>query len=229
MIKAVVFDLDDTLISESEYQRSANNAVFGHLSDLTGFPISVVRDHSARASLGPRTEYFQNLLPMLGLEVNQDSVSSLISFHREHTPELNWYPDVLEVVSCLKNEGAKLGIITDGYSVVQHQKLKAVQAEKFFDVVMVSDDLGREFWKPHPRVFNETALKLGILPHEMLYVGDNPAKDFYISKTLGVITARVIRNDSIKADLEYFEDVKENFPLKNFQSVVELFRNLKLN
>ena len=226
MIKAVVFDLDDTLISESQYQISANLAVLQHLSDETGIALDEVKKHSGVAAQAPRSEYFQQLLPRLGLASDRVSVSNLISVHRSHSPTLDWYPDVLEVVGSLRALGARLGVITDGYSIAQHQKLKAVEASKHFDAIIVSDDLGREFWKPHSRTFREIAEQLNVSPEEMLYVGDNPEKDFYISHTLGVKTARIVHEDSIKSNREYREGIKEDFLLENLKSIVTLYSQL---
>lgn len=223
MIKAVVFDLDDTLVSETKYQDSARKAVLAYLAELTDVPLLEVSKLSIVAEDGPRNEYFQRLLILLGLESTDENVQLLLSTHRSHFPALSWYPDVLESVKGLRELGAKLGIITDGYSIAQHQKLKAVNASKHFDAIVVSDDLGREYWKPHPRTFQLVAKQLGILPSEIVYVGDNPEKDFYISHTLGVKTARVIREDSIKSSRAYKEGVREDFLLEEFEKIVPLF------
>lgn len=227
LIKAVVFDLDDTLISEAQYQLSANLSVLNYLSDLTGLNLLEISMHSEDAIKAGRSQYFQNLLPMLGISADQELIDELISVHRGHLPDVDLYPDVLDTLNDLRNMDARLGVITDGYSIAQHQKLNAINASKYFDAIVVSDDLGREFWKPHPKPFKEIATQLGIDPQELIYVGDNPEKDFHISHTLGIKTARIIRDDSIKSTRPYRDNIKEDYFLESLFSIVELYRQLR--
>lgn len=226
MIKAVIFDLDDTLVSENSYQISANQAVLEYLAKRTERPIETVEGFALQASKFPRSEYFQQLLPLLGIASNEEMVSELISIHRQHLPDISWYSDVLITLSELRESGSKLGIITDGYSIAQHQKLNALNAEQYFDGIVVSDDLGREYWKPHTKPFVVIAEKLGVDPTEMIYVGDNPEKDFYISEILGVTTIRIIREDSLKANREYKSGILENYLVDSLNSVVRIFNDL---
>lgn len=225
-MRAVVFDLDDTLISESQYQKSAQQAVLAFLSNELGLPLEVIEYHSRAVESGPRTDYFQRLLKRLGVQSTDAWVSTLISVHRNHEPILDWYSDVPPALDELRNLGMKLAVITDGYSIAQHKKLDALGAHSHFDSIVVSDDFGRQFWKPHPLVFRETADRLSVQPPEMLYVGDNPEKDFYVSKSLGIQTVRITRPDSIKANKPYRDDVKETFSVVDLSEVAELVRDL---
>jgi putative hydrolase of the HAD superfamily len=43
-----------------------------------------------------------------------------------------------------------VGCVTNGRAVVQRNKLRGLQAGDLFDAVVVADELGREYWKPHP-------------------------------------------------------------------------------
>lgn len=226
MIKAVVFDLDDTLISETHYQASARSAVLNHLAELTGISLEEIVAESKVADEGPREYYFQSLLPKLGMEASPEAVTNLIDIHREHTPSISWYPDVLETLEGLRSLGVKLGVITDGYSVAQHQKLMAVEAATHFDAIVVSDDLGREFWKPHQKTFLKIAGELNADPEELIYVGDNPEKDFYISKSLPITTVRIKREDALKAGRAYRGDVVEDYAVDSLVDLVELCKRL---
>lgn len=226
MVKAVVFDLDDTLISENHYQKSAQDAVFLHLQNLTGISLEGIKSRSKIAQKAPREQYFQTLLPELGLTASSQMVSELIDIHRGHLPSISWYSDVLPTLEQLRLGGFKLGIITDGYAVAQHQKLRAVKAAKHFDAIVVSDDLGREYWKPHQKTFLTIASKLDVKTDEMMYVGDNPEKDFFISSSLPITTVRIARGDSLKADRGYRKGIVEDYTVKNLLEVVELLKHL---
>lgn len=226
IIKAVVFDLDDTLISESHYQNSAQSAIFHHLRTLTGKSLEEILLEANAAAEAPRDQYFQSLLPRLGLEPSQKMVHSLIEIHRGHLPVISWYSDVIPTLNELRLEGAKLGIITDGYSIAQHQKLLAVKAAAYFDAIVVSDDLGREYWKPHCKPFLTIASDLGIDVSEVMYVGDNPEKDFYISSELPVTTVKITRDDSLKANREYWKGIVEDYSVDALDEVVDLYTKL---
>lgn len=226
MVKAVVFDLDDTLISESHYQKSAQDAVFLHLQNLAGISLEKIKSESEIAEKAPRDQYFQRLLPRLGLTASSQMVSDLINVHRGHLPSISWYPDVLPTLEQLRLRGFKLGVITDGYAVAQHQKLQAVKAAEYFDAIVVSDDLGREYWKPHQKTFLTMASQLGVEAQEMMYVGDNPEKDFFISSSLPITTVRITRTDSLKGDRGYYEGVVEDYVVKSLLEIVELLNHL---
>lgn len=226
MIKAVVFDLDDTLISENHYQNSAQSAVFRHLRTLTGKPLESILLEAKIAAEAPRNQYFQLLLPRIGLEPSPEMVHSLIEIHRGHLPVISWYSDVIPALKELRVRGAKLGIITDGYSIAQHQKLLAVKAADHFDAIVVSDDLGREFWKPHRKPFLTIASELDVEVNEVMYVGDNPEKDFYISSTLPITTVKIMREDSLKGNREYRNGIIEDYLVDGLGDVVNLYTKL---
>lgn len=221
--KAVVFDLDDTLTSESEYQESANAAVLSHLAMISGKSLSEITPRAAEAAKCPRTEYFQTLLPSLGISATSERVASLIKVHREHPPSIAWYPDVEHTLEMLKAAGALLGIVTDGHAVAQRRKIAALHASEYFDEIIVTDELGREYWKPHERAFIEIAKKLGVSPKEMIYVGDNPEKDFFISERLPVTTVRVARDGQLKSRLQYLEEIREDHRIDSLTDVLRLF------
>lgn len=227
MVKAVIFDLDDTLVSENQYQKSARKAVLNHLASKTGLSNDVLSHESDIASRVPRQYYFQTLLPRLGLNADADAVAELVRIHREHVPSITWYSDVLASFDQLRAAGAKLGIITDGYAATQRQKICAVQADDYVDAIVVSDELGREYWKPHPKTFLLIADMLKVNIRELMYVGDNPEKDFFISSTLPISTVRVNREDSLKGHHDYMGGIQENYTVSTMSEIVALFNQLK--
>lgn len=220
--KAIIFDLDDTLISESSYQKSAIGAVVAHLDERYDVGIDFIWRAIEKASVVPRSEFFQTLLPLLGLPADEDSVSGLVGVHRRHLPEIDWHSDVLAGLSELRNAGFLLGMITDGHAVTQRQKLKALGAEALFEVVVVTDELGRLYWKPHRRAFDIVCCRLGVSADQVVYVGDNPEKDFYISSTLPISTLEMRRPGSRTASSEYFGGVRPDAVVGSMDDLVAL-------
>jgi len=96
----------------------------------------------------------------------------------------------------------RLALITDGYHATQHAKLRSLGLSLHFDHLRVTDDWGREFWKPHPRAFWEVASLFNVAPWECVYVGDNPHKDFVSPLQLGWQTVRVRRPEGLHAGID---------------------------
>ena len=80
-----------------------------------------------------------------------------------------------EVLSALRGEGYRIGILSNGFHDVQHQKLKNSGLAPLTDAVVLSDDAG--FNKPDPRIFHYASTLAGSTPDRSLMVGDNPDTD----------------------------------------------------
>jgi putative hydrolase of the HAD superfamily len=84
-----------------------------------------------------------------------------------------------------------IALVTDGDPRIQEAKLRALELDDAFSLVLVSDTLGREFRKPHPASLLEAARRLGIAPEECIYVGDRPDKDVAAANAAGMRAVRV--------------------------------------
>ena len=94
----------------------------------------------------------------------------------------------------------KVGIITNGMSSVQKAKVKAAGLDKIVDMILIGGDVGLR--KPDPALYLEGCRRIGCLPEEAYYVGDNIPKDIYGSKAVGMTPVYIWRDDSIPCDLE---------------------------
>ncbi|WNS43526.1 HAD hydrolase-like protein [Paenibacillus sp. MMS20-IR301] len=209
MVKAVIFDLDDTLISEKEYIKSG----YMHISNILHQKYGVHQETCYNDLLyifneSPR-KVFDRLLTSYEIDYMPEEIMGLISAYREHYPTISFYSDVLPCIQLLKNKGILTGVITDGYAFGQRQKLKVLNAESLFNEIIVTDELGRDYWKPHPRAFELMSSKLNVSFEDMTYVGDNPEKDFYISKLYPITTIRIHRK-GVHQNKSYFEGILEH-------------------
>lgn len=209
MIRAIVFDLDDTLISEAEYVASGFRAVARALAG--SYPISedVVLGALRRAFGESPRNVFDRVVAELLPDGSPDVVGALVEMYRTHVPEISFYADVRPCLDGLRERGIKTGILTDGPAVSQHRKLAAVDAVAVVDVIVVSDDLGREYWKPHERPFQVARERLGVEFSEMAYVADNPGKDFAIAARYPISTVRIMRKQGVHASVPYLDGVRE--------------------
>lgn len=212
MTHALLFDLDDTLIFESDFQASAIAAVTRHLTEVKGHaPAAVVR---AIAEAGPpgTNDRFQSILSTLGSYVDRAAVEELIQVHRTHEPALAWQPDVPKMLDVIRGLDVKLGIVTDGFAETQRGKLRALGAESVFECIVVTDELGegRRHWKPDPKPFLVACDRLGVPTTRAIYVGDNPNKDFHVSTVLPITTVRLFWEGAVYLDSPYLDGVREH-------------------
>ena len=195
--EAILFDLDDTLYPERAFVLSGFKAVASWAEMHLGVPqaqglAELIELFGAR----DRGHTFDTWLESHG-KLHKDTVACLVEIYREHTPDIVPYPEALALLEELRSN-YKLGLISDGYLAVQRRKLAALRVANYFDTVVFSDEWGREAWKPALRPFEEALGRLDVVfPARTLYIGDNPRKDFYGARRLGMKTIRVRHTEGI--------------------------------
>lgn len=207
MIKLVTFDLDDTLYNEKDFVFGAFKEVAEYISNKYNLSCEdIYSDMINILESNGRGKIFNFICD--NYNINED-IKALVQVYRNAKPKLKLYEDSIEILNKLKYN-YKLGLITDGLAYVQWNKIKLLEVEKYFDNIIVTDDLGREYWKPHIMSFKNMAEKFKFLPNECVYIGDNPNKDFYGAKKLGYKTIRLIREAGdhihVRLDSEYEAD-----------------------
>lgn len=212
MIKALIFDLDDTLYNEKTYVFGA----FKEVSNYLGYKynldeIKLYNDILDIFHTNGRGKIFNILCNKYNLD---ESIERLIDIYRNSRPKLNLYDDAGKILKWGKEKGFSIGIITDGCSKVQWNKVKSLDLENIVDKIIVTDDLGREYWKPHKRSYLEIVKFFNVKCGECVYIGDNPNKDFITCKKLDMKTVRIIRKQGnhmkIFLDEEYEADININ-------------------
>lgn len=190
-LKAVVFDLDDTLYSEKEYVRSGYRKIEEILPEVTDTYEKLWRLFEAGKPA------IDELLKMEKLE-SESLKKRCLDVYRNQIPDIHLYNGVAEMLHELRNNGMKLGIITDGRPEGQRAKLHVLQLESMVDAVIVTDELGgSKFRKPNPTAFELMREKLGVAYEEMCYVGDNVGKDFTAPQQLGMRAIHFLNKDGL--------------------------------
>ena len=219
MIKAVVFDLDDTLISEKDYIRSGFKVVSRDVSNRYSLNEDEVFNRMIKLFEESSKEVFNRLLNSFSIQYSKEEILRLIRVYREHTPDIKFFDDVIPTISELKSKGYKLGLITDGYKESQNKKIEVLKCKEIFDEIIVTDEIGREFWKPHEKSYRLMAERLDIKFSEMIYIGDNVTKDFVTANKLGIKTIYIDRENAIYNDLDVPEDFLAKFRIKEMQYI----------
>jgi putative hydrolase of the HAD superfamily len=191
MIRAVIFDLDDTLFPESAFVLSGFEAVDAWLranKSVDGFQKIAATEFKN----GRRGDIFDRALAGLGMPHNPELVRELVAVYRDHEPKIQLFADAQEVLEGLASKN-ELGLLTDGYLTTQKRKVATLGIADRFRAIVYSDELGHAAWKPSPIPYTRIAAALGCLPSECAYVGDNPTKDFITARQLDWFTVRVRR------------------------------------
>ena len=120
----VCFDLDDTLYKEINFVKSA----YGEIAERVGHPEAIQQMldwyHEGKNA-------FAELINTYGLNI---TIGECLQIYRNHYPNISLDAGVKEFLEELKGYGAKLGLITDGRSISQRNKIKALGLEGFFDI-----------------------------------------------------------------------------------------------
>lgn len=211
MIKAVVFDLDDTLFPEIEYVKSGFFAIAGEFGDKFLYDRLWALFSEDRNGVYQRAGF------------SEAECRKCIEIYREHFPNIKLDAETVDLLKELKSKGVLMGIITDGRPEGQKNKIKALGLDEIMDCIIVTDELGgTEFRKPNPKPFEMMKEKFGVEFEEMMYVGDNPTKDFFIGSVYPITTVRSVAYSGLYVDEKYLNDVKEHIRI---QSLSEIVRN----
>lgn len=175
--EAVIFDLDDLLYKEFDYLRSGYWAIAKLVSNKNYkevFRLMMV-------------QYFSNQ-PVLDWLCNDYlqgkcdySVNTLLDVYRTHMPDISLNSDAVRLLNDLKGNGNLMGLITDGRSVTQRNKIKALGLERWMDDYTISEELGYE--KPSQRPYVHFMEKFKA--DHFIYLADNYNKDFKAPNELG--------------------------------------------
>jgi putative hydrolase of the HAD superfamily len=155
MIKAIIFDLDDTLISEKQYIESGFSYIAKILSIKHKISEKALYSDMLKIFNENSRNVFNRLLDKYDINYSNEDILNFVNLYRTHNPEIQFCSDVIPLITFLKEKNIKTGIITDGNAESQRKKLKVLNAYEIFDKIIITDEYGKEYWKPHPKAFED--------------------------------------------------------------------------
>lgn len=173
-VKVFIFDLDDTLLNQKQWIYIKLDLLWEKFRNM--LPAREIFLNHALWILeeGNRSHIFDEIAVHFAL--SQAFKDDLINAYRAIAPKSFLpYEDVLPTLNQLKALGYTLVLLTDNPPESQRQKIKACHLEKYFDVIVFSQELNAE--KPSEKVFDHISAKLGIPSSAMVMVGDNLYRD----------------------------------------------------
>ncbi|WP_078434074.1 HAD family hydrolase [Metabacillus halosaccharovorans] len=219
MIKAVLFDLDGTLLNRDEsikrfihnqYQRL--NKCLNHIPKETYISRFIELDNRGYVW---KDKVYQQL--------SQEFQISGITWEGLLQDYINEFKDycvpfdnLIQMLEELKSSNLKLGIITNGYGQFQMDNIKALGIENYFEVILVSELEGLK--KPDPKIFIRALEQLNASPEQSIFLGDHPKNDVKAAQNVGM-------KGIWKKDVQW-ENVKADFTVNDLAELVLIIKNL---
>ncbi|WP_067169937.1 HAD family hydrolase [Microtetraspora niveoalba] len=189
MIRAVLFDLDETLFDHRAAVAHAATAwtrtlVPGHEppAGVLALWLDLERRHlpawhaSECSFAEQRRRRLRDFCGRLRLPLPADLDAAYAEFLVHYETAWAAFPDAADTVDALSGRGLTLGVLTNGEPVQQEAKLRRIGLMDRLDPVLTPDALGGAF-KPAPECYLAAAAKLGLRPTEILLVGDDRERD----------------------------------------------------
>lgn len=179
-LKAVIFDLDDTLYSEKEYVKSGYSAVSRVLKQINNVEEKLWQAFSENKNA------IDEVLKKEGI-YTEELKQQCLHTYRFHKPNIHFYDGVVDMLQKLRQHSFKVGIITDGRPEGQRAKIEVLELDKYVDKIIITDELsGIEYRKPNEKAFVLMKEFLKVEFREICYIGDNITKDFITPMKLGM-------------------------------------------
>ena len=192
MIKAIVFDLDNTLVDFMAMKRQAVDAAIDAMLDagldLTREEVKSRIDAIYKERGIEYQQVFDDLMFSVFNRLNHRILASgIIAYRKAREGALKPYPHVTGTLMELHRQGIKLAVLTDAPSREAWLRLCHVNLHHIFSMAVTFDDTGER--KPSPKPFRKALEMLGVDPHEALMIGDWAERDMVGAKAVGMRTA----------------------------------------
>ena len=216
VLKAVLFDLGDTLIKTPCIITNFQKILEAHGIHRTQDEILTAYEESEkRFSMELMKIMFDEfwikrnnmLLEKLGIFGRIDLAKIITEEWWDHA-DVSVYPDVNETLIELKRRGLKTGIITNGLqSDLAKLLTKTGLNTNAFDIIITVDPIG--LMKPEREIFHHALEKIQVSPNEALFVGDTVEYDYEGAKKAGLKALLIDRDGKINENVEKIRDLRE--------------------
>lgn len=224
-VRAILFDLDNTLMDRDQTFRGFAMQLVREKLQVTDADEQehIVADMIKRDADGyrPKEGFFRELIEYLPW-IQKPDLGELKGYYDKHyMSHARTMNHSIETLEACKALGYKLGVITNGFSHLQHGKIDLLQLRPYFDAITVSGDHGIK--KPDERIYRIALDRLGVSAEETLIVGDHPVNDIWGAAQLGIRGVWLLRNHA------WGDQLQGGKPWKEIKELNELLPLLQGN
>jgi putative hydrolase of the HAD superfamily len=222
----LIFDLDDTLYDEITYVMSGLKAVAKFGEEFFGLNAETSNRFMQKLLYeNGRGRIFNDWLASHGL-FSKKNVKKCLHIYRHHDPQISLSAETKAVLSHFR-DGFPLYLVTDGHKIVQKNKVNALKIDIFFERVFITHNFGIRNAKPSLHCFELIKRAEKCNWDELVYVGDNPTKDFVNLNYVGAKTIRVLTGSYSKLEADRGYDAQVSIP--NLQSLDKAIQQFGLS
>ncbi|KHE71388.1 HAD family hydrolase [Halobacillus sp. BBL2006] len=189
MIKAVLFDLDGTLLNRDASVRNFIDKQYERfVHRLPAIPKEEYRERFIELDDRGyvwKDKVYQQLIDEFGIrDITWEELLDdyLYSFKESCVA----FPNLLKMLGELKQRNFLIGVITNGKGRFQMDNIKALEMAPYMDTILISEWEGVK--KPEPQIFQRALERLRVAPEDSVFVGDHPEKDVKAAKGVGMKT-----------------------------------------
>jgi putative hydrolase of the HAD superfamily len=207
MIKAVFFDIDDTLYDTSGFAKLARKAALKAMIDA-GLPLSPNEAYLILREIikekGSNYDKHFNILTkrVMGEEKPLLIALGMITYHNVKFALLRLFPDTMSTLIYLKKSNYQMGVISNGLTIKQWEKLIRLGLYHFFDEVVTSQEAESE--KPDHIIFQLALERMGCKAEESVMVGNKFSEDI-LGATKAGMSAILVNSKLTEAEKELIE------------------------
>ena len=198
MVRAVLFDLDDTLFDHQACARAALATVHGAHACFHGIPFDDFERQHARfleelhvevteGRLGldaAREERFRRLFEIAGVAADQAVMQATAAAYRQRYLSARKAIDGAAALLPHVHRRARIAIVSNNLLDEQQEKLRHCGLDAHIDALIVSEEVGLS--KPHPRIFQVALDRLRVRAGEAVMIGDSWSADIVGARGVGI-------------------------------------------
>ncbi|HCE1931181.1 TPA: HAD-IA family hydrolase [Vibrio parahaemolyticus] len=239
MLKAIFFDMDETLCGTSQADKAAGQKfaawiqqTYPQISDpqaflqryLQGVYKKLNAEFPQLVALLPDENAFrcgliQTILAEDGIHIDAEQAQQAQHyFDSARMGAFTFFPGVKEMLTDLRKH-YKLVVITNGPIFSQHPKLKATQMDGWVDHIIVGGEEPEE--KPAASIFQKALNLVDVKPEEALHIGDSLAADIAGANNMGILSVWVNATGASNPT-----EITPNFEIRETVELKEILKTL---
>lgn len=223
MLKAITFDVDNTLMNFMEFKRKTVVAM-----------VRALRKHGMKGSQKAlekelydfyfrygveKEDFLEKFMKKKGQYSDIMLAAAINAYLRSKYKNIKSYPKVGQTLKRLKRRGLKLAVITDAPKLKVLMRLEAMGVADLFDVIVSSEQVGRK--KPSTILFRRAIKELKVKPEQALHLGDWRDKDVLGAKRVGMKTC-IARYGDLKLGKKVWAD----YYIDEFKDILKIVKNI---
>lgn len=208
-MKAIIFDLDNTIYDENDYIKN----ILNHFCTENKIePINLDEFLSDEFRLSSN-DIFGDFLKQIDF-YSTERQEKLFKHYKSINCKLFPYQDFTDLAQHLIKKKIKLSIITNGVIEAQKNKIRCLNIYNYFSDIIYAREEGKNLEKPKTNSFKKALNLLKLNPDDVFYVGDNPHTDIKGANDSGIKSLRIMRG--------YCRHIKNNDEYKRINDFYEL-------